>query len=395
MEELREYIWLTLCLKYNSIKISTVLSFFKTPLAVYQANRTALKAIVGMTQADIEALCDKNLLKAEQTLYTCREKKYQIIPLDSPDYPELLANIVNPPHILYVNGDISTIDDEMCIAVVGKRSASPYGLSIAKKLGKGLASCGVAVISGMARGIDTAAHIGALGGNGKTIAVLGCGLDVVYPSENEELMREIVKRGAVITEYIPGTYPDGVRFPVRNRIISGLSLGTVVVEADKRSGSLITARHANEQGRDIFAVPGNIDSPGSEGTNALIQDGAKLVASITDILEEYIGIFPYQIDQGTIKENCLKQLEKKERPAKKQQSTAPKIEYELPKDISYDEMCVMQILCKGKQHIDFIVRESSMEMNKINSVLMSLELKGHIIQLPSKQFMINSDQNGD
>jgi DNA processing protein len=392
MEELRAYIWLTLRLHYNSIKISTVLSFFKSPLHVYRANADELEAISGMTRGDIEALCDKDLTKAEYVLQVCQKKQYQIIPLSSSEYPERLSNIVNPPHILYVNGDISTIDEELCIAVVGTRKPTAYGHAIAKKLGKGLATNGAVVVSGMAKGIDTEAHIGALKGQGKTIAVLGCGLDVVYPAENKELMEEIAKAGAVVTEYIPGTKPDGRNFPIRNRIISALSLGTVVVEADIKSGSLITAKHANEQGRDIFAIPGNIDSPMSEGANALIKDGAKPVTSIRDIFEEYVGILPYQVDQTAVKEWFVKQGQKEDA---KQPAPSSKREIRLPKDISYDEMCIMQLLCKGSQHIDLIIRECGMEIHKINSVLMALELKGYIIQLPSKQFMINSDQNGD
>ena len=387
-DEVRAYIWLTLQLNYNSIKISTVLSFFKTALAVWEADKSSLATIPGMRQVDLQALMDKDLSKAEFALVTCQKNNYKIITLDSPDYPERLFNILNPPHILYVNGDIGGIDEQMCIGVVGTRGATDYGLRCARRLGKGLASAGAVVVSGMARGIDTAAQEGAIKGNGRTIAVLGCGLDIAYPSENEKLMVQIAQTGAVVSEYIPGTQPAGFHFPVRNRIISGLSLGVVVVEADRKSGALITARHACEQGRDIFAIPGNIDTPVSEGCNALIKDGAILVTNLRDIVEEYIGILPYELQDDEIKKHYMHTREIK-RDADPVIKSAP----QLPADLTFEEASVMQVLLRGCQHIDVIVRECALPMQKVSSILMALELRGDVAQLPGKQFLIS--QNGE
>lgn len=215
---------------------------------------------------------------------SCGEKRIRILTREDDDYPGVLKEISRPPLVLFVRGTL--LPESERVAVVGSRHGSPYGRRVAEELGAGLAARGVTVVSGAARGIDTAAHTGALR-TGRTVAVLGCGVDVAYPRENAKLLSEIEETGAVLSEYPPGTQPLSAFFPQRNRIISGLSRGTVVVEAAARSGSLITAELALSEGRDVFAVPGSIYSEPSRGTNRLIQQGAKLVTSVGDILEEY------------------------------------------------------------------------------------------------------------
>jgi DNA processing protein len=205
--------------------------------------------------------------------------------LSSSDYPEYLKEIFDPPTVLYYFGDVKP--DDVCMGIVGSRKSSEYGKNTAKSFASKLSQNGFAVVSGMARGIDTKAHEGALESEGKTYAIIGSGLDIVYPPENKKLMQKIIDNGAVISEFPPGTKPNPYNFPIRNRIISGMSLGVIVVEAGLRSGSLITANLALEQGRDVFAVPGNINRIINKGSNKLIKEGAKLVENIDDILEEY------------------------------------------------------------------------------------------------------------
>lgn len=226
----------------------------------------------------------------------CRKKRIKVLSFFHEEYPEMLKYIHDPPLVLYMRGRLPQMNG---IALVGSRKASGYGIETAVKLSGELALSGILVVSGMARGIDTAAHCGALNANGETAAVLGCGVDIAYPPENRQLMERIIESGAVLSEYPPGTPPATFHFPSRNRIISGMTLGTVVVEAGLKSGSLITAHCAMDQGRDVFAVPGNITHYNSMGTNRLIKDGAKMVLSVDDILEELnFGISPMKRSKG-------------------------------------------------------------------------------------------------
>lgn len=222
----------------------------------------------------------------------CSKKNINILPIPHEEYPEMLKYIADPPLVLYVYGSIPKAN---AVAIVGSRKASGYGVETAFKIASELALSDIVIVSGMARGIDTAAHSGALDAGGKTVAVLGCGVDIVYPPENRNLMERIIKSGAVISEYPPGISPTTFNFPARNRIISGMSLGTLVVEAGLKSGSLITANFALEQGRDVFSIPGNICNYNSMGTNRLIKDGAKIVLDSDDILNELsFGTVPFE-----------------------------------------------------------------------------------------------------
>lgn len=222
----------------------------------------------------------------------CDKKSIKILPISHEEYPEMLKYISDPPLVLYTRGSIPKLN---AIAIVGSRKASGYGIETAFKIASELALSDLIIVSGMARGIDTAAHSGALDANGKTVAVLGCGVDIVYPPENRNIMDRIIKSGAVISEYPPGSPPSTIHFPSRNRIISGMSLGTLVVEAGLKSGSLITVNCALEQGREVFAIPGNINNFNSMGTNRMIKDGAKIVLNSEDILDELsFGIVPLE-----------------------------------------------------------------------------------------------------
>jgi DNA processing protein len=244
---------------------------------------------------------------------------------------------------------------------VGSRKTSPYGRAMTERVSQELASRGVTIVSGMARGIDSVAHQGAISAGGRTIAVLGCGVDVVYPPENRDLFRDIIDHGAVLSEFPMGSPPEGSHFPKRNRIISGLSMGVVVVEAGQRSGSLITANCALEQGRDVFAVPGNIGTESSRGTNQLIKQGAKLVESSQDILIEIIPQW------------------------QREDETAPPIEDPV-KHLPEDQRGLYGLLAENPIHIDEIIRESQLEPGRVMSLLLELELKGLVSQWPGRCF---------
>lgn len=259
---------------------------FGGPDRVWHASENDLKSVPRLPRKIIQDLLAKrNRLDPEKEFYRLKEKGIQAVWINEPAYPSNLRHIYDPPRIIYVRGNVSVLNLPM-FAVVGARRASHYGLSVARTVSRDLAKAGLCIVSGMARGIDTAAHRGALSADRPTVAVLGCGVDVVYPRENKKVMEEIIDKGAVISEFPPGTAPVASNFPVRNRIISGLSRGILVVEAAEKSGSLITADLALEQGRDVFAVPGQVTNGLNRGAHRLIKQGAKLVEEASDILEE-------------------------------------------------------------------------------------------------------------
>ena len=278
-----------------------------------------------------------------------------------PEYPALLKQISHPP-FLYYRGSLAEID-KPAIAIVGSRRCTFYGREAANKLASELTENGVSIVSGMALGIDTAAHKGSLDGRGYTVAVLGCGVDICYPPQNKELMEQIANNGVVVSEFVPGTTPLPAHFPQRNRIISGLSLGTLVVEATAKSGALITANFALEQNREVFAVPGNIGSPYSRGSHRLIKEGARLVESVADILEEIY------IDAAENRENG-------------QQLEMQFIENSLGKE----EKSLLNIIPYQPMHIDKIIQESKLKASEVTTLLLSLELKKTIRQTPGKYF---------
>ncbi len=294
------YIWLSLRCGAGSEAPSFLVSHFGTPKAIYEADDRALSAALPGRGGLAAALCDKDMETAQKVYDYCLRANVGIITLESPLYPERLRSIHAKPIVLYFKGTFPDIDKNVLISCVGTRKCSEKGARIAYELGRDLAAAGAIVVSGMALGIDTMCARGALSAGGKTVAVLGCGIDRVYPQENKELMLDIMQNGAVITEYAPGMVPNGKHFPVRNRIISGLSLGTVVVEAGRGSGALITAEHAGKQGRDVFAFPGDVDNKFYIGTNDLISDGAKMVRSAADVLREYESVWRGRIFTGNI-----------------------------------------------------------------------------------------------
>ncbi|MFA7467031.1 MAG: DNA-processing protein DprA [Desulfotomaculaceae bacterium] len=285
-------------------------------------------------------------------------KKISLLFYTDEDYPEQLKNIFDPPPVLYLRGNRNSLRD-MSVALVGSRQASPYGLSVAESLARDLAAAGVGVVSGMARGIDTAAHQGAIKSGGRTVAVLGCGVDVVYPRENVKLVEEIASTGAVISEFPPGSRPEPWHFPVRNRVISGLSRLVVVVEATEKSGALITANVALEQGRDVMAVPGQITAPYSRGPNNLIKQGAAVVLSAGDIMAE-LGMGVLFTPHANDSSSHLK--------------------------MSADEEQLNQLIEYQPVSVEMLVQKTGLPAGQVLTALMFLEIKGLIKQMPGRLY---------
>ena len=327
---------------------------FETPNKVFKASASSLMEVEGIGERVASEICSfRNWKGAEDEIGKAESCGADIVTMEDKEYPRNLLNIYDPPPYLYVRGRLD--GDERTIAVVGSRFASTYGKMVTEGLSRDLARNRYTVISGMARGIDTAAHKGALSAGGRTIAVLGSGIDVIYPPENKGLYEEIAEAGAVISELPMGTGPLSENFPARNRIISGISMGVVIVEASLKSGSLITATCAAEQGREVFAVPGNINSKGSKGANKLIKDGAKLVEDVGDILEEFVPLAKV---------------------------------FEKPLNLTKEEAVLIEFLTEPAQ-IDNIAELSRMDVRSVSAALLNMELSGLIRQLPGMVFVRN------
>ena len=280
------WIWLASIKDIGPARKLKLLEEFKSPQKVYFAKDNELLKIEGISKKIVENISaskDEELLKKYEAYIL--KNNIKLVNIFDEEYPESLRNIYAPPITLFTKGDVSLLK-EKSIAIVGCREPTSYGEYVTKNFAHQLCENNITVISGMARGIDTAAHIGAIQSCGKTIAVLGCGIDIIYPKENYKVYNEILKRGLIISEYIVGTKPEPSNFPQRNRIISGLSDGVLVVEAKQKSGTMITTDFALEQGKELYVIPGNITSATSEGTNNLIKEGAKLVTTVNEILED-------------------------------------------------------------------------------------------------------------
>ena len=287
MQELIYWIWLSLACTPGATTFGGLKEKFSSAYDVFSADECALKKCVGSRSKDLTALLDKDLSPAREVLEYCTKRRIGLLSFDDPHYPRSLRAIENPPVLLYYRGVLPDFDSGLCISIVGTRRMSDYGKRNAFSISTDLALAGATVVSGMAFGIDAVAAAGAIYANRPTVAVLGCGIDICYPKQNLTLARRIVQDGCILTEYPPGTPPNGHHFPKRNRIISGLSVATVVIEGRERSGAVITARHAKEQGRDVYALPGSVDSPLSGATTVLLRNGAIPCSRADDIIRDY------------------------------------------------------------------------------------------------------------
>ncbi|MFQ5664477.1 MAG: DNA-processing protein DprA [Terriglobia bacterium] len=349
-----------------------LLKRFGTPERIFAGSLTQLEAC-GLPAPVARTMVSGAPLKAaEQELEKIRQLGCRLLAWDEPDYPPLLKEINDPPVLLYLQGHTSVFSSHS-LAVVGARKPTPYGTQVTERLAGELAARGLTIVSGLARGIDSAAHRGALSiPGGKTVAVLGCGIDVDYPKENRKLRAQIESNGAVLTEFPIGTFAAPQNFPIRNRIIAGLSWGVVVVEGGRYSGSLITGRLAIEYNRQVYGVPGNITNPKSHAPNALIKQGAKLVESWEDVIEEL---------PTPVRSEILERLAAA--PASAEQKALP-----LAADLSATERAVFGILKVDEAlHVDWVVEATALTASDVLATLFELEMKGLIRQLPGKFFL--------
>lgn len=342
-------------------RFRTLLDRFGSPQEVLRAPLAELMSVPRMDEKTARAIGSHRDWKfVERQLSLVEKFKVEVVALQDEKYPENLRRIYDPPPFLFVRGELVE-EDKYSVAVVGCRQPTAYGRLITERISGELAEKGVAIVSGMARGIDSIGHRSALDKGGRTIAVLGCGVDVVYPPENRKLMARILGSGAVMSEFPMGTKPEAPHFPRRNRVISGLSLGVIIVEADRNSGALITAEYALEQNREVFAVPGNVTERRSRGTNWLIKEGAKLVESIDDVLEELggtLGRFAHP------------------RPAPVTRA-----------ELTDEERRVYEALGDKPTHIDLIAKNSGLSSSRALSILLALELNGLVKQFSGKLFV--------
>jgi DNA processing protein len=360
MSDLRYWMALSMLQDVGPVLSKKLLSVFETPERIFDAEVADLLSVegIGMNRA-------KNIKgfpfwkNVEEHIRILEKKDIKIVDINSPSYPEMLRQAEDAPVVLYARGDLQS-NDRYAIAIVGSRKPTPYGMSVAENISGDLASMGFTIVSGMARGIDAISHKGALSAGGRTIAVLGSGLDVPYPAENKGLMDKIAGSGYVVSEFPPGTPPDKENFPRRNRIISGLSFGVLVIEATADSGSLITAGYALEQGREVFAVPGNITSPTSAGTNELIKRGAILTRKADDIVGELAPVL-----KGFIRSKEKTKIE-----------------------VTDEEKKICNLLTGEPRHVDNISRESGLPTSKVLEILLRLELKGAIRQITGNRFYL-------
>ncbi|WP_432665068.1 DNA-processing protein DprA [Wukongibacter baidiensis] len=359
MNEKDYLIWLNSINGIGNTTIEKLLWYFGSFEALWNAPISDINSVPNIRKKALDKLIEtRNIEYVKKYKEKITSKKVNCIDKNDDLYPDVLKDIPDPPHLLYERGRIIK-EDKNAIAIIGSRKCTSYGKNIAYKFAKELASYGITVVSGMAYGIDSAAHRGALDGGGRTIAVLGCSVDICYPKSNANLMRDIIENGAVISEYPLGTNPTPGNFPRRNRIISGLSKGVLVVEAGLKSGTLITVDFALEQGKDVFSIPGNINCSVSQGTNKLIKEGAKPVTCVEDILEEF---------------NIQKQMKEKDN---------------MHLDLSDTERDVLEIVMKKQPiHMDMIGSILNLDAGTLNSIVTILEIKEIIEQLPGKIIIV-------
>jgi len=365
-EDWKYWIALSMINGIGGVLTKNLFNRFQNPEDIFKAPGKELLKVEGIKGRNVESIKSfEDWETIEKELAKIEKRRIKLLALNNPAFPPALMQTYNPPPILYMRGEILP-KDNLSIAIVGSRIPDRYGRSMAESLSGELASMGVTIVSGLARGIDSIAQSEALKRGGRTIGVLGCGLDTVYPPENRKLYKEVSQNGAVLSEFPLGTPPIAQNFPRRNRIISGLSLGVVVVQASEKSGSLISASFALDQNKEVFAVPGNADKKLSRGTNWLIKKGAKLVETVDDILSEVEALRGFQsadtLDLGLIEKNTS--------------------------SLSENQREVFSVLKREPIHIDEIIRLTGIESSNLLSVLLTLELNDFVIQLPGKYFQV-------
>ncbi|MCL2365647.1 MAG: DNA-processing protein DprA [Oscillospiraceae bacterium] len=409
MEHLLKYwIWLSMLKGIGAVTALRLLNHFGCPEKVFMADQAQYFQVEQITLDDIQQLCNKNLDNANKILADCAQIGCHIITYHDKQYPNRLKNIYDPPILLYVRGKLNMIDEEPVVGIVGTRDCTPYGLNAAETIGYDLSNRGVTVATGLAKGIDSAAARGALMGGGRVVGIIGSGLSIVYPPENKQLFEDVAMHGAIISEYPPKTAAIKSHFPMRNRLIAGVSLGVAVIEAPRRSGALITALQALEQGRDVFTLPGNIDAKSCAGSNALLRDGAIAMLSAEDIIGEYIALFPNKISKSAEKIKphvnakraeigfgaALDTQRNKSLDVKKEIDKKLALEYidldTIISKLSGDEKTIAEMMKSRKLHIDEIIQKANLSAPNVLTALTMLEIKGHVLQESGKIFSLSS-----
>ncbi|MBQ8000457.1 MAG: DNA-processing protein DprA [Ruminococcus sp.] len=386
----RYWIWLTQGIGYCNAKLKYLYSQYSDIKTLYDGAEAELRFCGIFTEGEISRLLKTPISIADDIISRCNELGYTIISFDDKDYPECLMSIENPPPVIYVQGVLPDVDNLNSIAIIGTRKATVYGVRTAFELGANLSREGFVVVSGGALGIDCAAHRGVLQQGGVTVCVLGCGIDYDYLRENKGMRQAITDKGAVISEYPPGTASSGRNFPQRNRIISALSKGLVVVEAPKASGSMITVGCALTQGKDIFAVMGNVDSPYSEGSNSLIKDGAIPVTSYKDVAEFYLGVgFEHKPSQR-FSDDVIASVPTKLRASTDTTKTdnSPLPIHNLEAVLSEDEKNVYYTIGNEPVHVDMLAELTHLPVHKILTIISVLEMSDLIRDVGGRNYVI-------
>lgn len=396
MSNLKYWLWLAGRRGLAGQHTMRVLERFGTPEQVYFAGSAEYRQVPGLPEGVRQALADKSLDEVEKILSDCDRLGIRIMTLQDADYPERLAAIHQPPLVLYRKGRQVAFDEEAAIAIVGTRGATDYGIRTAARLAEELTRRGALVVSGMAQGVDAAAVRGALKAGGPVVSVLAGGLDIIYPRENRDLYEEVAARGTLLSEYPPGTEHRGIQFPIRNRILSGLSLGVIAVESKRAGGTMHTVGHALDQNREVFAVPGPVDAPSSEGTNLLIQEGAaKLILSAADVICEFADLYPERLS--------VTAPESEQQPAENGAETAnrtaaeekmvdrlPPLEYidwiDCKNKLTADQQAVLLALGEKRLRVDDLVELTQIPARQVLSALTILQVQGYAAEEPGKRF---------
>lgn len=401
---LEHWLWLAHRPGINEHLKALLLQFFGSPEQVYSAGQGEYASVPGLTPAGKKALADKDLAPFEAALETCRQKGIRILTYEDQEYPWRLKNIYHPPLVLYYKGSLPAFSGTPVIGLVGTRKCSAYGFSVAKRLGGEISACGGLVVSGLAEGIDAAAMSGALQAGYPTVGVLGTGVDVVYPACNKALFAQVEQNGCLLSEFLPGTRAFKWNFPRRNRIISGLSVGVVIVEAPERSGALHTARAALEQSRDLYAVPGNVDLPSFAGSNQLLREGACPVCCGWDVMSEYTSLFPDKIREVHFRaegaspaaeptpRQTIKKKEPKQPERKKDIDNTPAAAYidlnTALQGLPEQERAIVSCLTEGEKLVDEVIAATGIPSGQFLRQLTMLELKGLIVRLPGNRLAL-------
>lgn len=403
---LEHWLWLGHRPGINEHMKVLLLQYFGSPQGVYQAQPEELMEVPGLTPAGRKALSDKDMSLYPTALTRCQRDGIRIITYQDEEYPRRLKNIYDPPLVLYCKGTIPPFDSLPAIGVVGTRRCSAYGLSAAGRLGLEISRCGALVVSGLAEGIDAAAMKGALHAGAPTVGVLGCGADVVYPACNRALFDQVERNGCILSEFMPGTGAFKWNFPKRNRLISGLSLGVVIVEAPEKSGAMHTVRAALEQGRDVYAVPGNIDLASFAGSNRLLREGACPVTCGWDVVGEYTSLFPDKIRKADPQTDMTgASVQSAQRPAPKKKETIsspPKKGIDKEPQGAYIDVtkklqglsdqgrAIVECLAEGEKLVDQVIAATGIPSGLLLRELTVLELSGTVVRLPGNRIRLGN-----